>query len=187
MRFSYKFRGLLFSLLIICHSNAFSQSGAWSTKAPMPTARQVMGVGVVNGKVYAVGGTNSVTSSGTDFSVVEAYDPVSNTWSTKAPIPTARHTLGAGVVNEMLYAVGGHNGANVVSTVEAYDPESDSWTEVAPMPTARIPGVGVVNGVLYAVGGYDYSAHTALSTNEAFTPTSLAGVAQLSGGNTFTG
>ena len=42
-------------------------------------------------------------------------------------------------------------------------------------------------GVIYAVGGYDYSAHTALSTNEAFTPTSLAGVAQLRGGKTFTG
>jgi hypothetical protein len=55
------------------------------------------------------------------------------------------------------------------------------------MPTARIPAAGVVNGVLYAVGGYDYIAGTALSTNEAFTSTAAAGVAQLSGGNTFTG
>jgi hypothetical protein len=40
------------------------------------------------------------------------------TWTTKAPMPTARANLGAGVVNNILYALGGFdNGGNIVNTV----------------------------------------------------------------------
>ena len=156
-------------------------SNTWSTKAPMPTARSYPAGGVVDGILYVVGGSNA--PGNVSIPTLEAYDPASNAWSTKAPMLTPRYALDAGVVNEILYAVGGWQN---LSTVEAYDPASDSWTRVAPMLTGRQPGVGVVNGVLYAVGGYDYSAGVALSSNEAFTPTP-PGVAQLSGGNTFTG
>jgi hypothetical protein len=80
----------------------------------MPTARTNFGVGVVNGALYAVGGVN--TSS--VLATVEAYDPISNTWTPKAPMPTARTYLGVGVVNGVLYAVGG----GILATVEAYIP-----------------------------------------------------------------
>jgi hypothetical protein len=35
---------------------AWALSGAWTTKTPMPTARYGLGVGVLSGGVYAVGG-----------------------------------------------------------------------------------------------------------------------------------
>jgi N-acetylneuraminic acid mutarotase len=160
-------------------------SDTWSTKAAMPTARSYPAAGVVDGILYAVGGSNPFGSPPLgSLPTLEVYDPVSNTWSTKAPMPTPRWYLAAGAVNEILYAVGGYQD---LSTVEAYDPASDNWTRVAPMPTGRGGlKVGVVNGGLYAVGGYDYTAGHALSTNEAFTPSS-PNVALLSGGNTFTG
>jgi hypothetical protein len=154
-------------------------SNSWSSKTPMPTARFAPAAGVVDGILYVAGGGNSGGSVGT----LEAYDPVSNTWSTKAVMPTARYYLAGAVINETLYALGGYQN---FSTVEAYNPETDSWKGVAPMPTGRIPGAGVIGGVLYAVGGYDYSGHTALATNEAFTPTP-PGAAVLNGGNTFSG
>src|SRR5580704_19145740 len=78
------------------------------------------------------------------------------TWSELAPMPTARYGLGAGVVNGILYAVGGFDENSVTGTVEAYDPSTHSWVTKAPMPTARWDlGVGVVSGILYAVGGYN--------------------------------
>ena len=52
----------------------------------MPTARWDPAVAVVNGILYEIGG-NSTLSGPTD--VVEAYDPSSDTWSTKAPMPIA--------------------------------------------------------------------------------------------------
>src|SRR5439155_26130642 len=84
-----------------------------------------------------------------------AYDPVSETWITKASMPTARHSPAAGVIDGILYVVGGRdNDQNWVRTLEAYDPATNTWTTKTPMPTARGHlGAGVVNGLLYAVGG----------------------------------
>jgi hypothetical protein len=128
----------------------------WTTKAPMPTPRANLAVGVVNGVLYAVGGSDDNGF----LSTVEAYDPVTNTWMTKAALPTPREGLSVGVANGVLYAVGGLNGdpnspGGHLSTVEAYDPVTNTWTTKAPMPTARsFLAIGVVGGALYATGGY---------------------------------
>ena len=88
----------------------------------MPTQREAFGIGVVDGVLYAVGGYGC----GSSFSVsaVEAYDPVSDTWTTKASMLTPREGLGVGVVGGVLYAVGGENTLliTIVGTNEAYQP-----------------------------------------------------------------
>ena len=58
-------------------------------------------------------------------------------WTTKAPMPTPRTGLAAGVVNGILYAVGGNDGVSFLGTVEAYDPATNTWTTKASMPTVR--------------------------------------------------
>src|SRR2546426_9123415 len=89
---------------------------------------------------------------------VEAYDPTTNTWTTKAPMPTPRHGLGTSVVNGVIYAMGGSAGY-LLGTVEAYDPATNTWSTKASMPTARYyPSTSIVNGVIYAVGGATDSA-----------------------------
>lgn len=153
---------------------ALAQGGTWSTRAPMPTARWSAGSGVVNGIIYVMGGTTSVTSSGSDVAALEAYDPTSDTWSTKAPMPTPRHSFGVSVVNGILYTVGGYAFSCLCSvpTVEAYDPRTDTWTTKAPMPTARNGLVtGMVNGIIYAAGGNSPSS-AYLNTLEAYDPVS---------------
>ncbi len=56
----------------------------------MPTERARLGIGVVNGILYAVGG-----SSGGAVNTVEAYDPATDRWTTKSPMPTPRLGLGS--------------------------------------------------------------------------------------------
>ena len=137
-------------------------TGAWTSKANLPTARSWLGVGVVNGVLYAVGGAFGTA--------VEAYEPATDTWTPKAPMPTARSGLAVGVVNGVLYAIGGDNSSGFLSTVEAYDPVTNTWTTKAPMATARSGlAVGVVNGLLYAVGGNGSSG--LLATVEVYDPT----------------
>ena len=41
------------------------------------------------------------------FNQVEAYDARSNSWSSHARMPTARHGLGAGVVAGRVYVISG--------------------------------------------------------------------------------
>jgi N-acetylneuraminic acid mutarotase len=153
----------------------------WSTKASKPTPGSVA-VGVVNGILYAVGGDTASTPASVCgcVNILEAYDPTTDRWTTKAPMPTARTGVGVGVVNGFLYAVGGQSLAvgftsSWLGTLEAYDPTTDRWTTKAPMPTARTGvGVGVANGTLYAVGGQGppvAPTYGWLRTLEAYDPT----------------
>lgn len=45
--------------------------------------------------------------------------------------------IGVGVVDGILYAVGGHDGPLVRKSVEAYNPETKTWTPVADMAFCR--------------------------------------------------
>jgi len=91
-------------------------------------------------------------------------------WTAKAAMPsTPRRQLGVGVINNVLYAVGGWNGSNL-TTVEAYDPTTNMWTVKAAMPAPRRElAAGFVNGVLYAIGGYNV---VSLATVQAYDPVS---------------
>ena len=131
--------------------------GTWSEVAPMPTARMALAAGVVDGKLYAVGGFVSVGSVGRMTSTTEMYDPSTSAWKTMAPMPTARRNMAVGVMGGKLYAVGGDSDEeHSLDTVEVYDPATNTWARVAPMPTARSNlAAGVVGGKLYAVGGFN--------------------------------
>ncbi len=151
-------------------------SDTWTTKASMPTARYWFGTSVVNGVIYAVGGLGGTPNTvpgtgGTYLGTVEAYDPASDTWTTKASMPTPRDYLSTSAVNGVIYAVDGYGGGPPLGTVEAYDPASNIWTTKASMPTARLVlASSVVNGVIYTIGGEDSSA--VLGTVEAYDPVS---------------
>lgn len=168
----------------------------WSAKAPMPTAREGLAVAVVNGILYAIGGNTRGSSSSSRSSssaavvasgprrlgynlqgaehalgTVEAYDPATDSWTVKASMPTPRSMLGVGVVNGIIYAVGGASGGVHYRTVEAYNPATNSWTGKADMPTRTANGisygraalsVAIINDTLYAMGGFVVYAETDL-------------------------
>jgi len=116
----------------------------WSTRASLTYARALTAVGVANGLLYVVGGGASAGGHTDNVAATESYNPATNSWTTRAPMPTPRNALGVGVINGILYAVGGISTSGIeVGTVEAYDPTTDSWTTKAPMPTPR-SALGVV-------------------------------------------
>jgi len=133
-------------------------SNTWNTVAPMSTARTGLAAVTVNGKIYAIGGRPDYNASTVSFNAVEVYDPATNTWSSAAPMPTARGALAAAAVNGRIYAIGGFAYSNnlfqPLDTVEVYDPSSDTWSTAAPMPTRKydLAAVGM-NGKLYVIGG----------------------------------
>jgi len=134
----------------------------WTTRTPIPTARAALASAVVNGKIYAIaGGIVEVTFSPylLATSVVEEYDPATDAWSTKKPTISAQFGCAIGVVNDMIYVMGG-NGTVALSVsptplVMSYDPGNDRWRALGLiMPTARGHlGAGAVDGIIYAVGG----------------------------------
>jgi hypothetical protein len=120
----------------------------------MPTRRNTFGIAALNGKIYAVGGW-AQTSSGEGVSnALEVYDTATDTWTTRAPMPTARNVLAAAVLNGKIYALGGWTGTEVTSRVEVYDPRTDTWSTGRPMnaPNSAL-SAAVLDGKLYAMGG----------------------------------
>jgi uncharacterized protein (TIGR03437 family) len=89
-------------------------------------------------------------------------------------MPTARTSLAVGVVDGILYALGGLNSGAGLNTVEAYDPSTGVWYGRAPMRRGRMYlGVGVVDHRLYAVGGSDpHNIYSSKRVTEAYDPAS---------------
>ena len=149
----------------------------WTTKADMPTARgKGLSASVVNGKIYAIGGS-LVDITWTNVSTVEEYDPATDTWATKADMPTRRAYHSTSVVDGKIYVVGGvlnYDKGALCPTVEEYDPATDTWTTRADMvPTPRSSlSTSAVNGRIYVIGGADtpYPSYEACPTVEEYSP-----------------
>lgn len=142
---------------------ASAASGVWTTRAAMTTARSSLASADAGGIIYAIGGLNyDVNTTNGWLATNEAYDPVANSWTTKAPMPTARQGLSAAAVGDVIYAIGGDNvvtcgscnGFKVLATVEAYDRLANTWSTKSSMAVGRERfSTAVVNGIVYAVGG----------------------------------
>ncbi|MGI8601367.1 MAG: Kelch repeat-containing protein [Verrucomicrobiales bacterium] len=105
-------------------------------------------VGVIGDKIYVAGG------AGASMRQLEVYDPVVNTWTTRAEMAVGRNHTGGGVIEGKFYVVGGRGAANSSTSLEVYDPQTNSWSSRAPMPTGRSGiGVAAVNGELWVFGG----------------------------------
>jgi len=74
-------------------------TNAWEEVAPMGTARHALGVAVLDGKLYAVGGKSEgiEDEAGEEEEegerpahTVERFDPATNAWEEVAPMATGR-------------------------------------------------------------------------------------------------
>lgn len=72
---------------------------------------------------------------------VESYDPSLDTWSPVAEMSVCRAGVGVGVLDGVMYAVGGYNNnykQNSLKSVEVYRPCSRVWSFIADMHFPRI-------------------------------------------------
>ena len=115
------------------------------------------------GKLYIFGG------GGPDFKSLQStavYDPQTDSWEERTPMPTARSgTIGC-LVGDKIYIVGGGfkqpNGQfRFLKTVEIYDPKTDSWESGPDMLMPHdYPGGLVFGEHLYILGGHHPDATT---------------------------
>jgi N-acetylneuraminic acid mutarotase len=118
--------------------------------APIPSKTRDNSVSfVINGKGYVGMGRDS---SGYFLNDLWEYNPVSNSWTSKAKFPGGNYNgclLGTGfVVDGKAYVCFGINNASVYSNeLWEYDPTSNVWTK-----KANFPGNGRYNAASFVIG-----------------------------------
>jgi hypothetical protein len=88
------------------------------------------------------------------FYFIKIYKLYFIVWTFVASMKTKRCRLGLSGLNGKLYAAGGYDSLNFLSSVERYDPVEDKWDYVSPMIVKRSRMALVTcNSRLYAIGG----------------------------------
>ena len=157
-------------------------TNTWESRNSMSVPRNHAFSGVVNGKIYVIGGRtgHGFILSATNTDVVEEYDPASDMWSLpKERMPTARSGGASGSDGRRIYVAGGEvTTTELVAAfraVEAYDPVTNSWTTLPSMPMPRHGAAGavignrfhLVSGMIQSAGALTFldptlSTHTAM-------------------------
>jgi len=149
----------------------------WQILPPLPTARDHL-VGVaLNGKFYAIGGRPGSSAICSPMTIVEVYDPVTNTWGTAASMSTARGGHAAGTLNGRIQVFGGEGGVNcgVIGSAEEYDPVRNAWSPLPPMPTPRHgTGGAMIGNSIYLPGGARANGDAPTAVHERFTQSEQA-------------
>ena len=68
---------------------------------------------------------------------VECYDPTLDKWTPVAEMGICRENVSVGVLDGVLYAIGGMDATHNLKSVEAYRPSDGLWSFVANMHICR--------------------------------------------------
>jgi N-acetylneuraminic acid mutarotase len=122
----------------------------WTTLKPMPTPRMNLQANVVNGKIYLIGGRILDIPDSTTYNLNEVYDPLTDTWSTKASMPISAAICASAVVNNKIYVFA--QGLNMI-----YDPQNDSWSYGASPLNNNIATAGATTGMFAPIRIYVFN------------------------------
>jgi hypothetical protein len=99
----------------------------WSTITPEPQERYGASSCIVGDKIYVIGGftydeyiPNQKIQPRSPIDLVEMYDPVANTWTTKQPMPKPVDQTLLVVVEDKIFAFGG-------GYIQKYDTQTGQW------------------------------------------------------------
>ncbi len=136
-------------------------ANTWKTLQDMPTARNHGAIGVVNNKIYYLGGRigNAFITRASNTDIVEVYEPATDQWGPLlAPMITPRSAVAWGTHNNRIYVAGGEQRTSefqrTFRAVEAYDPATNRWAALPPMEFPRHGLAGaIINGKFHLVSG----------------------------------
>ena len=141
---------LIINSLAFVSINIYAQN-PWKQVSALIHSKAGATASVINDKIFVIGGSDATSYY---LANNEMYDPLTNTWEVKAPMPTGRGYLSSAVLNDSIYVVGGGY-PTWMNKVEAYAPLMNTWTTKPGMLVYRINGrAAVVNGKIYVIGGY---------------------------------
>lgn len=139
---------------------AFSpEMGLWRALPPMPACHTDGAAVVLDGKIVLLGGFKYINFAnfGGTISRVDEFDPATQAWRGLPPMPTARESFGAAVLDGQFVVVGGFDeerGPRECRRVRL-DPKTQAWRALPAMDKARYKCPDQVWGSKLIVVGND--------------------------------
>jgi len=130
-------------------------TNSWSTAASLSSPLNHYAIAEHGGRLYVIGGYLSTSVPPVTTREVLAYDPDTDTWTPRSPIPGFRGEGCAVTFEDKIYVFGGKEPSGVdLDRVQRYDPAADSWATMSPMPTARHHlAASLLDSLIYVSGG----------------------------------
>ncbi|HXW49695.1 MAG TPA: kelch repeat-containing protein, partial [Xanthobacteraceae bacterium] len=129
--------------------------GRWIEQPRLPIPVGEHGVIECNGKIHVIAG---YARHRVDGSFHQVYDPVSKSWSQKAPFPLPCNHVAGVSIRTKIYTFGGFIEQNRCphSKCFVYDTTTDSWQTIAGLarPRGAISAI-VLDGKVHLLGGRD--------------------------------
>jgi len=155
---------VLKSVEYLDHEGEWSNSRDWE----LDLARVSFASVVVGDTAFSIGGFGPFWGP---LAQVEYYHPGDGN-QVRASLPEPRGGLGAVVVGDKVFVIGGRRGDNIVTgSVDLFIASEDRWQTELPLLTPRENMAAVaVGGVIYVIGGRDDRGQV-LRSVEAYRPT----------------
>jgi len=136
----------------------------------MPTARIGMCANNVNDVIYVTGGYIRVgPTSAEPCNKTEVYNPITDTWTTKAEMPYAAFDHSSVVVGDKIYVLPSDNPIYDTNLpIQIYDTKTDSWSLGSFPPTVQSNADAVTildergRELIYIFGGGGYGTYSDL-------------------------
>ena len=148
--------GLLTAILFFVSLNILkSQDFNWTKKSNMIYKSAALASCEMDGKIYAVGGTNgAIHNNEYGDAYLQIYDIAQNKWSLGPLMKYPRMMLGVTQAEGKIYAIGGGWSSYLSKKIEVYDPILKTWTEKTERPKAGSAfGTCTINGKIFTFGG----------------------------------
>jgi N-acetylneuraminic acid mutarotase len=132
------------------------RENVWASVAPMPTARADPSVVAAGGYLFAVGGWWGSGVGSYAISVMERYDPASNTWAKMASMPQPIAGYAVAAAGNRIYCFGGYyyEPDDLTAVTLCYDLATNTWASAAPMPCPRWRhAASAIGDKIYVTGG----------------------------------
>ena len=161
---------LIFVTLVVSISAQTGGQGSWSSKAAMEHAADRDRRRLRRRQAYVIGGGLAMAESST---VVQEYDPKTDRWRDRAPLPMALSHAGVAALNGRCMSSADFS-RTCTSTRSPYsfeyDPAKNSWRTLPWMKAARgSVGVVALGGKIHAIGGRGIDRIT-VGTHEIYDP-----------------
>ncbi|MEO8088102.1 MAG: hypothetical protein ABI763_14865 [Bacteroidota bacterium] len=125
-------------------------SNAWFPADTLPVAVAIHKCVELDGKLFVLSGQP-------DKTLCESYDPATDSWTQKNPLPDMNFWYGVIVsANNTIYRFGGGGYAAPTAAAHVYNMLNDNWTAIPSLPMALhgAAGANVGDSLIWILGGY---------------------------------